>query len=329
MWKFRMSIGSTKNTMKIRRSEILVSSTMGVMILLAGCSGGSSGPESDTGLVSLGVSDAPVQNAQQVCIEFAEAEFKMAGADNQIIVFDPPAKIDLLAYQGMNVAPLLTNETLQAGDYQWVRLAVNAPQGGNGGAGAGMNDTECLGDGSYIVTKDGAIHGLFIPSSAESGLKLNRGFTLPVGGSADVVAEFDLMKSVHAPEGLDPDYIMRPTVRLLDRTETGSIAGEVSMLLATQTDCMPAVYLYYADEAPDDNEDDDEMDSIDPIASAMVAMQNDGRYLYEIGPILTGMYAVAFSCDADDPVADEMLNYELSVDNPVEVLANQQASANF
>lgn len=264
-----------------------------------------------------------------MCIEFAEAEFKKAGTGNQVIVFDPPAKIDLLAYQGMNSAPLLTNQTLEAGEYQWVRLAVNAPQDGNRGAGAGMNDTECIGDGSYIVTEAGAIHGLYIPSGAESGLKLNRGFTLPAGGSADFVAEFDLMKSVHAPKGLDPDYIMRPTVRLLDRTETGSIAGEVSMALAAQADCMPAVYLYNPGEAPDDNEDDGDMDSIDPIASAMVDMRNDGRYLYEIGPLLTGMYDVAFSCDADDPVEDETLIYELSADNPIEVLVNQQASANF
>jgi len=317
--------------MTIRRLKTLVSAVSGVMIMLAGCSGGSSG--SGTGLVSLGVSDAPVQNARQVCIEFAEAEFKKAGTGNQIVFFDPPAKIDLLAYQGMNVAPLLTDETLEAGEYQWVRLGVNAPQGGNGGAGAGMNDTECIGDGSYIVTEDGAIHGLYIPSSEESGLKLIRGFTLPVDGSADFVAEIDLMKSIHVPEGLDPDYIMRPTIRLLDLTETGSIAGEVSMLLATQTGCMSAVYLYNAGEAPDDNENDGDLDSIDPIASAMVKMQNDGRFLYEIGPVLpsvlAGTYDVAFSCDADDPVADEMLNYEMSADNPVEVLAKQKATANF
>jgi hypothetical protein len=315
--------------MTVHRLKPLVSVTLGVMLLIVGCSGGSTGPDSATGLMSLSVSDAPAQDSQQVCIEFTEVEFKKTGSDNQLITFNPPAKIDLLAYQGMNAAPLLTDETLEAGEYQWVRLAVNAAQGGNGGAGAGMNDTECLGAGSYIVTKTGEIHGLFVPSGEESGLKLNRGFTLPEGGRADFVAEFDLMKSIHAPEGLDPDYIMRPTIRLLDRTETGSIAGEVSMSLATQTDCMPAVYFYTAGEAPDDNENDGEMDSIDPIASAMVDMQNDGRYLYEIGPVLAGMYDVAFSCDADDPVDDKMLNYVLSADNPVEVLANQQAIANF
>jgi hypothetical protein len=315
--------------MKVRQSGNLVRPTVAAMILLAGCSGGSSPDDPGTGLMSLAVSDAPVQNARQVCIEFTEAEFKKAGSDNQIITFDPPAKIDLLAYQGMNAAPLLLDETLEAGEYQWVRLAANAPQGGNGGTGAGMNDVDCVGDGSYIVSEDGAVHGLYIPSSAESGLKLNRGFTLPAGGDADFVAEFDLMKSVHAPEGLDPDYIMRPTIRLLDRTETGSIAGEVSMILATQADCMPAVYLYDAGDEPDDNEDDGETDSIDPLASSMVVMQNDGRFTYEIGPVLAGMYDVAFSCNGDDPVADETLDYVLSADNPAEVLAGQQAVVDF
>jgi hypothetical protein len=294
---------------------------------LAACSSGSDGP--GTGQLSLAVSDAPVQDARQVCIEFTEAEFKKAGSENQLIVFDPPAKIDLLAFQGMNAAPLLIDETLEAGEYQWVRLAVNAPRNGDGGAGAGMNDDECLGDGSYIVTDAGGVHPLYVPSGAESGLQLNRGFTLPVGGEADFVAEFDLMKSIHAPEGQDPAYIMRPVVHLLDRAETGSIAGEVDGSLATQPGCMPAVHLFYPDEVPDDNEDDGESDSIDPIASAMVNLQGNGSYRYEIGPVLTGLYDVTFSCDADDPVADETLEYLSSPDNPVEVVAKEQATANF
>lgn len=298
-------------------------------IILTGCSGGSSSSGAATGVVSLAISDAPVHDIHQVCIEVAEVEFKNSGADNQVVIFTPPEKIDLLAFQGMNAAPLLTNETLEAGEYQWVRLTLNAPEGGTGGDGAGMNDTGCLGNGSYVVTHDGGIHGLYIPSSAQSGLKLNRGFTLPAGGAANFIAEFDLMKSIHAPAGLSPEYIMRPTVRLLDLTETGSIAGEVAMELAAATDCMPAVYLYAAGDAPDDNEDDGEMDTIDPIASSLVEMHNDGRYLYEIGPLLAGTYDVAFSCDADDPLEDDDLNYVMSADNSVEVVANEQAVANF
>lgn len=296
-------------------------------LFLGACSSG--GDASGSGELTLAVSDAPVQNVRQVCIEFTEAEFKNAGSANQVVAFDPPAKIDLLAYQGMNSAPLLVDQVLEAGEYQWIRLAVNAPRNGNGGAGAGMNDTECLGSGSYIVTDAGAVHGLYIPSGAQTGLKLVRGFTLPVGGQADFIAEFDLLKSIHAPVGLDPEYLMRPTIQLLDRTETGSIAGTVDPALATQDGCTPAVYLFYPDEVPDDNEDDAESASIDPITSAMVHLQSDGRYTYEIGPVLEGLYDVAFSCDADDPAADESIVYVPSADNPVEVFADQQSVADF
>lgn len=310
-----------------RLLQNLVFPTTAALVIVAGCTSGSNGP--GTGELSLAVSDAPVQEARQVCIEFTQAEFRKAGSEDQVVVFDPPAKVDLLAYQGMNAAPLLTDQTLEAGEYQWVRLAINAPRGGNGGAGAGMNDADCLGEGSYIVTDAGGVHPLYVPSGAESGLKLNRGFTLPVGGEADFVAEFDLMKSIHAPTGLDPDYILRPVVHLLDRAETGSIAGQVDAALASQPDCMPAVHLFYPDEVPDDNEGDAEADSIDPIASAMVHLQGDGSYRYEIGPVLAGLYDVTFSCDADDPEADEVLEYLSSPDNPVEVVANEEATADF
>jgi len=307
------------------RLKIQTAFALTAAVIVPGCSSGS-GP--GTGIVNLSVSDAAVQGTWQVCVEFSEVEFKKAGSANQVVVFDSPQKVDLLAYQGMNFASLITDETLEAGEYQWVRLAVNADQGAGGGAGAGMNDTECVGTGSYVVTDSGAVHGLYIPSGAESGLKLNRGFTLPVGGEVDFVAEFDLMKSVHGPQGLDPDYIMRPVVSLFDRTETGSIAGEV-LSLAAQDSCMPAVYLYRAGDTPDDNEDDDVADSIDPITSAMVSMQGDGRYTYEIGPVLAGMYDVAFSCDEDDALVDETLEYVLSADNPVEVVSNGQSTADF
>ena len=69
--------------MTIRRLKSLVSAMLGVMITLAGCSSGS---ESGTGVVRLGVSDAPIQDARELCIEFTQAACKRAGTGNQVIV---------------------------------------------------------------------------------------------------------------------------------------------------------------------------------------------------------------------------------------------------
>ena len=71
--------------------------------------------------MSLAVSDGPVQDALLVCVEFTDVEFKGAGSENRVFTFDPPKKINLLAYQGVDAAPLLVNEELEPGEYQWIR----------------------------------------------------------------------------------------------------------------------------------------------------------------------------------------------------------------
>ena len=70
---------------------------------------------------------------------------------------------------------------------------------------------------------------------------------------------------------------------------------------------MPAVYVFEEGVTPDDIEDDADDPAEDPVASAMVKMRNDGSYFYEVGPILEGSYDITFSCDEDDPLADEDL----------------------
>ena len=301
---------------------------------LAACSsGGNDGAPGGTGSVSLAVSDSPVSGATHVCVAFDEVEFKKAGSDNVVIEVGP-VSVNLLDFQGMNAADLIVAEPLEAGDYQWVRLGV-IHNDMNHGNGAAAGDDGCTGPGSYIIVDEGGLndgpHPLRIPSGDESGLKLNRGFTVDVAGQTNLVAEFDLMKSVRPPPGQSPFYLLRPVVHLTGRGETGSIAGEVDMTLATQADCMPAVYLYQAGELADDNEDEDvdPTDAVDPLASAIVSMDTDGIYRYEIGPLLPGMYDLYFSCDEDRAGDNDMLDYLASEDNTVEVTAGEESVANF
>lgn len=41
-------------------------------------------------------------------------------------------------------------------------------------------------------------------------------------------SDFDLRKSVHNPAGLDDDYILRPTLRLVDDNTAGALTGTVA-----------------------------------------------------------------------------------------------------
>ena len=135
------------------------------LLCLAGCGGGGDGGSS-TGTVKLSITDAPVDNATSVVIQFSGVAFKRAGSAPEVVqgLTPSPRQFDLMQYQEGRAALLLDGVTLPAGDYEWVRLIVD-------------NDPNVR--DSYLVRSTGEECELRVPSGAESGLKLNRGFTLP------------------------------------------------------------------------------------------------------------------------------------------------------
>lgn len=295
------------------------------LLIVAGCGGSGSGSGSDeTGFLSLGVSDGPVHEAAKVCITFDSIEFKPAGGGQSFTIeLDPPEKINLLDFQGANAAPILENEELPAGDYEWVRLGVDASMGGNGGAGDTGGDA-CDGDASYIVMAGGTVHNIFVPSGDQTGLKLVRGFTVPINGSIDATADWDLMRSMTAPPGLGPDVILKPTIRLVDNVEVGTLAGVVAHELAASADCEPSVYVFDDGVTPNAIAEDGE-DPDDPIATAMVHQQQNGdgttTFHYEVGFLLAGSYEAAFTCDGGI--------FEPANGKPADVSAQQLTTVDF
>jgi len=263
--------------------------------LLAACGGG--GGSSSTGTLNLGLTDASVDKAKAVVVEFTGVQLQSAGGDRidhdfvDEVTGDPaPRQIDLLALTGGTTELLLDGITLNAGRYNWIRLKVNAEPG--------VID-------SYIDLLDGTQHSLYIPSGAETGLKLNRGFDVPEDGMASFTIDFDLRKSVHYPSGLDGDRILRPTLRLVDDNTAGALTGTVaSGIITTDPDCdgveyVGAVYVFDNGDAVDD------LDGTgDPVTSAKVS--NDGVYSYTVAFLPEGDYSIAFTCDADidDPGKD-------------------------
>ena len=282
--------------------------------------GGSSSP-GETGLLSLGVSDDPIHDVDKVCIAFDAVELKPAG-DGPVKTFPlSGSNVNLLDFQGMNAFPLLFEEKVDAGEYVWMRLVVNADEGGNGGLGDSSESSDCTGDDSYIVSTDGTPYNLFIPSGDQSGLKFSR-FTVPAGGSISFTAEWDLMRSIVEPPNLDPDVILKPHIKLVDNTEVGALRGTVSPDLVG-TECSgPAVYLF-ADNTPGEPD----LWPAEPVTSAVpspVDEADPGRGLeYEIGFILEGSYEAAFSCDGGVPFT------EPAEGNPFDINVGKVAEINF
>jgi hypothetical protein len=194
---------------------------------------------------------------------------------------DQPKTINLLDYQNGNTASLLNEETLAAGDYEWIRLRVDATKEPGG---------------SNIVI-DGNEHDLYIPSGAQTGLKLVSGFTVPVNESVAFTIDFDLRKSVVATGGGDPSYKLKPALRLLDNSQVGTISGTINSTTVTES-CSGAVYVY---EGADVEPGDVGGDGTEPLVTALVDTSGTGvgGYDYTVAFLAEGDYTVAFTCDAD------------------------------
>lgn len=278
--------------------------------VVAGCGGGGDGQA--TGQVSVRITDAPVDSAASVVVEFSGVELRQddVGAP-QVFNFDTPRQIDLLALNGGETETLLDGVEVPAGRYSQLRLLVNA--------GRSASD-------SYITFEDNpdATFPLYIPSGNESGLKLTGGFSVPANGSADFTIDFDLRKSVTDPVGQDGVYILRPTLRMVDTVQVGTIAGAVAAERIT-ADCAPAVYVYSgAGVTPDDVGS-----AVDPATSATVEQNPAGAYGYTAAFLAPGDYTVAFTCDADADAAD--VDDEVAFADPTDatVTAGQQTTVDF
>lgn len=266
---------------------------------LAACGGGDN---NQTGSLSLGVTDAPVDDADAVVVTFTGVELlNAAGEAEQTFTLTAPQQIDLLTLQGTNSEFLVEGQEVPVGQYEEVRLIIDSPSCG---------ETSDL--PSYI-TVDGTNYPLFVPSGASSGLKVKGPITVAAGGSAAYVVDFDLRKSI-AERGNTNCYNLRPVLRVVDVAEVGTLSGTVDGELLAQAHCTntdittgegAAVYIYSgADVTPDDVDDVEP----EPLTTALLTAKNDnsGDFSYEAGFLLAGDYTASFTCNAgdDDPEAN-------------------------
>ena len=264
------------------------------LFLLSACGGSSSDSDNTAGgngSLTVAVTDAPVDGATEVVVVFDAIELKPKEGSSFTVTFDEAKSIDLLALQNGESEPLLDSESIDAGEYNWMRLMVTATEG--------VMD-------SYISFEDGLTYSLYIPSGDTTGLKLNRSFTVPAGGSASFIIDFDLRKSVINPGNNSDDYKLKPTLRIEDNSEVGGISGFIAASLVSDESCMEglAVYVYSGTGIAAD----DEGSQTPPLASVIPEYNGDtDQYDYQLSFMAAGDYTVAITCDADndDPETDE------------------------
>lgn len=262
---------------------------------LLGCGNDSDSDDLGVGTLGVAVTDAPVDEADKVVVRFNGIEIKHESGSPQTIMFATSQDIDLLALQGGNAAPLITDHRVIAGNYQWLRLLVSA-------------EFDNVFD-SYIEIRGGQ-YELRVPPGGGTGLKLSTGFVVPQGGAANFTIDFDLRKSVVEPPG-QPGYFLKPVLRMVNNVEVGTLVGTIdSAVVAGQCEDaeLGAVYLFSgADVTPDDVDGD----AIEPLASGMVSVAEGGEYVYQIGFLTAGEYTISYTCDAvaDMPEQDDVLDF--------------------
>jgi hypothetical protein len=277
-----------------------VSAGLAFCTALAGCGGGSDA-QSGSGTLNVGITDGPIDDAAEVVVVFTGLELQHSGGQRISIDFPAPKSIDLLELQGGATADLTAGAAVPAGTYDWMRLKVLATQN---------SQSE-----SYILLDNGNQYPLWIPSGAETGLKLVRSFTVAQGSVTNLLIDFDLRKSVVAPPGQAPNYILKPALRLMDQLQVGALA--VSVNLATLTSeqlgaeaaisaCNAGVYLFAGATAIPDDQDGVSTDGVDPVVFHPVAYDGvNSTVTLNVPFVAAGNYTVAATCDYDIDVADE------------------------
>lgn len=281
---------------------------LGVSALAAGiaaCGGGGSS-SGETGTVSFGVTDAPATDFSNVTVAFTELRLKPADGDWISFPLEGFASQNLLELQGGISAPLITDEEVPAGTYTELRLIVDTDNS--------FVKLESSGDSTYTLA---------VPSGEQSGLKLKGDFVVAADTNTDFTVDFDVHKSIVDPQGGSlADYLLKPSMRLVNNLEVGSITGLVDYSQIQQergadgskADCAAnyegSAYIFAgADVEPSDLNVNNE--SGNPLLVIPVTPDDDtSLQTYTAGFLTEGEYTVSYSCQLDDNETDDDIEFD-------------------
>lgn len=242
-------------------------------ILLSAC---------DTGNVTVALTDAPVDSATSITIRFTGVELQR-GSEIERFTFERP--LDLVALQAGASELLLDGVKAKEGNYTGIRLLVEA-------SGA---PTE-----SFVVS-GGATTGLELADADAPGLTVSHAFTLERRERHAVTIDFDMRRSLLAPETTGEPFRLRPRLRAVATSSAGLLTGSVAS--ARLSGCpTPAIYVYSGNDAVLE----DVSDGKGPLTSARVTASGSS-FRYTVGFLAPGSYTAAFVCNpaADEPQTDE------------------------
>ncbi|MDF2436063.1 MAG: starch-binding domain-like protein [Bacteroidota bacterium] len=156
-------------------------------LLISGCK-----KEADRGNMTVKMTDAPGDYAE-VNVDVRAVEVHYSNNGNWTSLPTQTGIYNLLDLQNNITTVLATGTNIPAGNVSQIRLIL------------GSNNT--------VMLRDSTIYDLKIPSSEQSGIKINVNTAIPPAGTVTVTLDYDADKSVNQ-EG-NGDYIMKPVIKVL------------------------------------------------------------------------------------------------------------------
>lgn len=196
----------------------LIALALGLVFSFAGCEIFSWG--GDTGTLAIYLADLPVNDVVEVNVTLSKVEVHR---DNEWITINEFGEagetFDLLELRFDEA--LLGQEYLNSGDYTQIRLIIAATEAPNDGV------PPYEGQKSYILKEDDEKIPIFVPSGAQTGLKINHEFSIEADTITELIIDVDV-RDMLVKAGESGIIILGPTsIKVIDRVISGEITGLV------------------------------------------------------------------------------------------------------
>lgn len=205
----------TNNMLLKKITYIPFALLIGLSILFTGC-GTDSG--SGSGTMTVEMTDAPIDSADAVNVFIERVEVNREGnSEGWVTLNEPQQEYNLLELTN-GATTVIGSAELEAGTYPQIRLILS-------------ND-------GHSVEVDGNIYEMFVPSGAQTGIKLNINAEIEEDIEYVLLLDFDASRSVvKAGQNDQRPYILKPVIKATEKAITGNIEGT-----ATPAEAEPMVY---------------------------------------------------------------------------------------
>ncbi len=276
--------------MKALRSWIwIVSSLFIFMFVACGGSGSGGSSSSNTGTLSLSLSDATTDEYNAVYVTIEEVQVHKDEDSHWQVVASPYTTYNLLELVN-GVRESLGITDLETGHYTQMRMIIGEDPD---------NGINTLSEGhpyaNYIVDDSNNYHELKVSSGSQTGIKIVKGFDINENQTTDLILDFDASKSI-VMAGNSGQWLLKPTIKVLDEIECSIISGTVTDLVQGDTleGVLVSAQIYdpYAADAKDK-----------VVVQTSTVTDEEGSYTIFLEP---GTYNIVGYKDGYDPACAEI-----------------------